>query len=237
MRHAGGVLSEPLPSLTDLALGLVALLFALRGVNAGVSKSWRRMFWWAAIAALAGAVHHAVVTFSDALTGPSWALISAMVVVTISYALAASVHDVLGPGRRRVFWVLRTGSLGAYAVLALFGHYGIATILACEGVTMVCVLVLWLIALRRGLPGGRLMMVAIAVNVIAGCTRALPQGVTGLVGLDPISLYHLAQIPAVVLLYVAVVNRTRWLAGVGPAAAPAWRFTSLDSGPAAGQAR
>ena len=230
------MLTEPGPALTDLALGLVAVWCAARARTWGVSRHWRATLWWAAAAALAGAVWHGFLAGTD-WSGPAWAVISAMVVVTISYALAASVHDVLGRGRRRVFWVLRTGSLGAYAVLALFGHYGIATILACEGVTMVCVLVLWLIALHRGLPGGRLMMVAIAVNVIAGCTRALPQGVTGLVGLDPISLYHLAQIPAVVLLYVAVVNRTRWLAGVGPAAAPAWRFTSLDSGPAAGQAR
>jgi len=208
MRHAGGVLSEPLPSLTDLALGLVALLFALRGANAGVSKSWRRMFWWAAIAALAGAVHHAVVTFSDALTGPSWALISAMVVVTISYALAATVEDVLGPGRGRVFWVLRMASLVAFAVLALFGYYGISTIVACEGVTMASVVALWVLAYRRGIPGAGPMVVALAANVFAGVTRALPAGITELVGLDPVSLYHLAQIPPMALLYVAIIERS-----------------------------
>src|SRR3954454_11600458 len=123
------MLSEPAPSLTDLALGLVALALAARATTAGLSRSWRTMMWWAAAAALAGAVHHGFVTRSARWTGPSWAAISAMVVITISFALAATVKDVLGPGRRRVFWALRTASLGAYLVLALFGHYGITTIL------------------------------------------------------------------------------------------------------------
>jgi hypothetical protein len=204
----GAMLSEPLPALTDLALGLVALLFALRGGTAGVSRTWRRMFWWAAIAALAGAVHHAFITFSDAATGPSWAVISAMVVVTISYALAATVEDVLGPGRGRIFWALRMASLVAYAVLAAFGYYGVSTIVACEGVTMASVIVLWVLAFRRGLPGSGPMLVALAANVFAGITRAMPGSVTELVGLDPVSLYHLAQIPPMALLYVAIIERS-----------------------------
>src|SRR5262245_28725236 len=110
------MLSEPGPSLTDLALGLVALALAIRAGAVGISRSWRTMLWWAAAAALAGAVHHGVFTRWERWTGPSWAVISAMVVVTISFALAATVHDVLGPGRRRVFWTLRMASLGAYAV-------------------------------------------------------------------------------------------------------------------------
>jgi hypothetical protein len=202
------MLSEPLPALTDLALGLVALLFAVRGAGAGVGRTWRRMFWWAAIAALAGAVHHVFFTFSDAWTGPSWALISAMVVITISYALAATVEDVLGPGRGRIFWALRMASLVAYAVLAAFGYYGVSTIVACEGVTMASVLVLWVLAYRRAMPGSGPMLVALAANVVAGITRAMPSSLTELVGLDPVSLYHLAQIPPMALLYVAIIERS-----------------------------
>jgi hypothetical protein len=224
------VLSEPWPSLTDLALGLVAVWLARRAAGTGISKQWRTMLWWAAIAALAGAVHHAFVTWSDRWTGPSWAVISAMVVLTISYALAATVRDVLGPGRRRVFWVLRMGSLLAYGVLALLGHYGVATIVACEGVTMACVLGLWTLALVRGYPGAPAMMVALAANVLAGITRALPSGVTELIGLDPVSVYHLAQIPPMVMLYVALVERARLVA-----AAPAVEATADGSTSVAGR--
>ena len=203
------MLSEPLPSLTDLALGLVAVWCARHTSAAGVGRYWCRMLWWAAIAALSGAVYHAFIAGSDRWAGPSWAVISAMVVITISYALAATVQDVLGPGRGRVFWVLRMLSLGAYAVLAVFGYYGVATIVACEGVTMASVLALWVLALARGIPGARGMMIALAVNVLAGITRAFPSGLTELLGLDPISVYHLAQIPGVVMLYLALVERVR----------------------------
>lgn len=201
--------------MTDLVLGLVALALVMRATAAGLSRAWRTMLGSAAVAALAGAVHHGLITRWDRWAGPSWAVISAMVVITISYALAASVQDVLGPGRRRVFWVLRTGSLAAYAVLAAFGHYGITTILACEGVTMLSVLVLWVVAFASHRPGAGWMVLALGASIVAGCTRALPERVTGVVGLDPTSLYHLVQIPAIVLLYVALVRR----AGSRPRAA------------------
>jgi Family of unknown function (DUF6962) len=201
------MLSEPAPSLTDLVLGVVTLALAIRASTANVDRYWRTMLWWAASAALAGAAHHGFVTQSERWAGPSWAVISAMVVITISYALAASVQDVLGPGRGRVFWALRMASLVAYAVLAAFGHYGIGTILACEGVTMACVLTLWAVALARGLPGAGMMVFALGASVVAGCTRALSPEMTDVVGLDPTSLYHVAQVPAIVLLYVALTHR------------------------------
>lgn len=198
------MLSEPAPALTDLALGIVTLLLTplLRGAN--VNPNWRRTVWCAAVSALAGFVHHAVMTAHPDLEGPSWAAISGLVVVTISFSLAATVSDVLGPGRRRVFWLLRTASLGAYGVLALFGHYGVGTILACEGVTMVCVLALWGVALARHLPQAPRMMVALGTSAVAGLMRALPSSLTEYVGLDPTSVYHLAQIPPMILLCRAV---------------------------------
>jgi hypothetical protein len=127
-----------------------------------------------------------------------------MVVVTISFTLAATVSDVLGPGRRRVFWLLRMLSLGAYAILALLGHYGVGTILACEGVTMVCVLILWGVALARHQPRAPRMMVALGTSAVAGLMRALPSSLTEHIGLDPTSVYHLAQIPPMILLCRAV---------------------------------
>jgi hypothetical protein len=199
------VLSQPAPALTDLALAVVTLNLAVAAARAGVARLWRRTLWWAGAAALAGAVHHGFVTYSPRWSGPSWALISGMVVVTVSFGLAATVHDVLGPGRRRAFWVLRLLSLGAYAGLALFGHYGVGTILACEGVTMVTILVLWCLAMRRGHPRAPAMLLALGACVAAGCVRALPSHVVP-GGLDAISLYHLAQIPGIVLLYQALAG-------------------------------
>jgi len=197
------MLSQPAPALTDLALAVVTLNLAAAATRLGVARLWRRTLWWAGVAAFAGAVHHGFVTFSPRWSGPSWAVISGMVVITISFSLAATVHDVLGPRRRRAFWVLRLLSLGAYAGLALFGHYGVGTILACEGVTMVSILVLWCVGLHRGHPRAPAMLLALGACVAAGCVRALPSHVVP-GGLDAISLYHLAQIPGMVLLYQAL---------------------------------
>ena len=99
----------------------------------------------------------------------------------------------------------------------MFGYYGISTIVACEGVTMASVVALWALAYRRGIPGAGPMVVALAANVFAGITRALPSSITELVGLDPVSLYHLAQIPPMALLYVAIIERSAIPAGAGRA--------------------
>ena len=94
------MLCEPAPSLTDLALGLVALAGLARAAEpAGRAPLLALTFWWTAAAALAGAVHHGVVTCSDTWAGASWAVISGMVVLAVSYLLAATVEEVLGPGR------------------------------------------------------------------------------------------------------------------------------------------
>jgi hypothetical protein len=199
------MLSQPAASLTDLALGLVALALAAASSRLDIHGSWRKTLWWLGATAMAGAVYHGFIVESDR-ADLAWAVISAMVVITISCTLAATVHDVLGTGHRRTFWLLRTLSLGAFAVLALLGHHGIGTILACEGVTMLCVLVLWGLALQRGHPRARAMLVALGVSALAGCLRALPDRAARVVGLDATSLYHIAQIPGVVLLYVALAS-------------------------------
>jgi hypothetical protein len=200
-------LSEPALSLTDLALGLVGIALAYRLQRTpGVHRYWRLTFWWVGAAALAGAVHHGVVTYSDFWSGPSWAVISTMVVVAVSYLLAASVVEVLGEGRGRVFWVLRSLGLIAYAGLAIAGYAGVNSILACEGITMIAILGLWGRALRDHHPLAVPVIVAILASGAAAGVRALPEDVTGLVGLDPTSLYHLAQIPGLVLLYHALAH-------------------------------
>jgi hypothetical protein len=208
------VLCEPAPSLTDLALGLVALGLALslRG-HPEIHRHWHSTFWWTAAAALAGALHHGFVTCSETWRGPSWALISGMVVLAVSYLLAATVEEVLGPGRGGVFWVLRSAGLVAYAVLALSGRAGIGSILLCEGLTMIAILALWGYAARLGLPLAWPVIGALVASGAAALVRALPAEATERIGLDPTSLYHLAQIPGLVLLAWALLSHAPARAG------------------------
>ena len=202
------MLSEPASSLTDLLLGVVVLLLALDlRRRPGVHRYWLLTFYWIAAAALSGAVHHGVVTYSDRWSGPSWARISGMVVLAVSYLLAATVVEVLGPGQGRIFWILRSVGLIAYAVLALTGHAGIEAILLCEGLTMAAVLGLWVLAIRRRNPLAWPVALALVASMIAATARAMPPSWTARVGLDPTSLYHVAQIPGMILLYRALTRR------------------------------
>ncbi|MGH3549384.1 MAG: DUF6962 family protein [Pseudonocardiaceae bacterium] len=200
------MLVQPMPSLTDLALGLVTLYLLRRLPRGGeVSRHWRAAFAWAAATALAGAVHHGVFVGIPRVNTLSWAVTSIMVVVTMSYLLAASVVQVLGRSRAVVFWLLRSVGLVAYMIVAAAGHASITAIMSCESLTMASVVGLWIWAWLRHHPMGRPMLVAIGASIAAAVLRIMP-GAAALVGLDPDSAYHLGQIVGMVLLYHAIAS-------------------------------
>jgi hypothetical protein len=205
-------------SLTDLALGLISLELLRRLPRDGdASRYWRAAFLWAAVTALAGAVYHGVLV-GHASGTVAWAVMSSMVVIVMSFILAASVIEVLGRSRAVVFWPLRLIGLIAYVVFAATGHASITAILWCESLTVACVLGLWTWAWLRGHPLARPMIVAIAVSIAAAMFRLLP-GAAALIHLDPDSAYHLGQIPGMVLLYAAVARTARPAEAV-PSAGP-----------------
>ena len=219
------VLAQPAQSLTDLALGVVTLVLAVRLRRSRAAHShWRVAFGWFGAAALAGAVHHGVIVRWQQWADVSWGAISMMVVVAVSYLLAGTIAEVLGPGRWRAFWLLRSVGIVAYLVVVASGHAGIATILACEGLTMVSVLALWTWAAQRRHPLARPVLLAIGASVAAAGLNALSPGVLAALGLDRTSAYHLAQIGGMVLLYVAVSGPDR--RGLEVAAAAPHRYAA-----------
>jgi hypothetical protein len=174
-----------------------------------------------------------------------------MVVVVVSYLLAASVVQVLGRSRAAVFWLLRSVGLVAYVVLAAAGHASITAIMWCESLTMASVIGLWIWAWLHQHPMGRPMLVAIGVSIAAAMLRLVP-GAAALAGLDPDSAYHLGQIAGMVLLCHAVAStsgrsdtwsptrsaRRRWLEKPQPE--PPWRKAMpkpAGSGPRQSRAR
>lgn len=208
------MLLQPMASLTDLALGLVTLELFRRLPRVGdASRYWRAAFAWAAASALAGAVYHAVLVGRPRIGTVAWAVTSSMVVVVMTFLLAASVIEVLGRSRAMVFWPLRLIGLIAYAIFAATGHASITAILWCESLTVACVLALWVWAAFRGHPLARPVLVAIGVSIAAAMFRLVP-GAAALVRLDPDSAYHLGQIVGMVFLYSAVARDVRpWWRG------------------------
>jgi hypothetical protein len=212
------VLAQPAQSLTDLALGVVVLTLAwqLRR-SPTVQRYWLAPFWWAGIAAVAGAVHHAVFVRWARPAEISWSIISVLVVIAVSYLLAATVREVLGPGRGRVFWLLRSIGLVAYLGAAVSGHAGVTSLLLCESITMLCILGLWVRAALNDHPLAWPVLIAVLASGGAAIMKALPADITGYVGLDPTSAYHLAQIVGMVLLYRAVRRGSLVAADQAPA--------------------
>lgn len=202
------MLAEPAQSLTDLALGLVVAWLGLRlRRRTDVHRYWVASFGWAGVAALAGAVHHAVLVRWARWSEVSWSVITVMIVVAVSYLLAGTVVEVLGNGHAREFWLLRSIGLLAYVGLAVTGHAGVGSMLACEGLTMASVVVLWALAAYRRHPLGRPVLLAILISGAAGATQALSPSLTGVIGLDPTSTYHLAQIAGMAALYWGLTRR------------------------------
>jgi hypothetical protein len=196
-------------SLTDLALGLVTLYLLTRlprGTDA--SRYWYATFVGAAVTALIGAAYHGVLVGRGQAGAVTWAVMSSMVVVVMSFLLAASVIEILGRSRAVVFWPLRLIGLIAYAVFAVTGHASIDAIMWCESLTMASVIGLWGWAALRGHPLGRRMLVAIGVSIAAAMFRLIP-GAAALIGLDPDSAYHLGQIVGMLLLFRAVAGSLR----------------------------
>lgn len=202
------MLIQPLASLTDLALGLVSLyLWPRLPRDVEGARYWRAAFAWAAATALIGAVYHGFLVGRPTSGDVTWAVMSTMVVVVMSYLLAATVVAVLGRTRAYVFWPLRLIGFVAYAVIAASGHPSIDAIMYCESLTMACVVGLWVWAWWHGHPSGRAMILAIGVSIAGALFRLVP-GASDVLRIDPDSAYHIGQIVGMVLLARAVARNT-----------------------------
>ncbi|MDG4823208.1 hypothetical protein O7635_15230 [Asanoa sp. WMMD1127] len=208
------MLAQPAQALTDLLLGLVVCALAialLRRRVAPAHRYWEFALGWLAVSALGGFVHHGFLVRWPSVATVSWTLISVAIVLGVSYLLAATVEEVLGPGHRRVFWLLRAAGLGAYLGLVITTGAGISALILCESITFACIVGLWGWAASRRHPLALPVLIAIVASGAAAATRVIP---ADLAYLDGDSLYHLAQIVGIVLLYRAITVARR------PATAP-----------------
>ena len=221
------MLVEPASSITDFALGIVALSAALGlGKSSGVHPNWRWAFLAIGVGGLLGGIYHGFIVSHETIAEASWSTISLVIAVAISFILAATVATVLGEGRGRPLLAIRTACLVAFLILAILGHATLTTLVITEGLAMIAVLVLWAHAWRIGQPGVGLVIIAILASMLAGAVRG--SGIHGTFGgweFDPDALYHLAQMPGLALLYVALRRRAHALGpgtfAVQPSLSPA----------------
>ena len=199
------MLLEPASSVTDFALGALAIGAALLiDRQEPVHHHWRLSFFFMGLAAILGGVHHGFIGPGGTSAAVSWAVISLSIAVAISFLLSATIASVLGQGRGRPLLVIRGVSLLAFFILAVLGRATIVTLLITEGLAMTVVVLLWLHAWRLEQPGAGLILIAIGASLMAAVVRGSSLHVTLAWEFDSTALYHLAQMPGIILLYVAV---------------------------------
>jgi hypothetical protein len=199
------MLLEPASSVTDFGLGALAIGAALLiDRREPVHPHWRLAFLFMGLAAILGGVHHGFIGPGETSGAVSWAVISISIAIAISFLLSATIASVLGQGRGRPLLVIRGVSLLAFIILAVLGRATIPTLLITEGLAMAMVVLLWLHAWRLGQPGVGLVLIAIGASLLAAVVRGSSVHVTLAWEFDSTALYHLAQMPGIVLLYFAV---------------------------------
>ena len=202
-------LFEPASCLTDFALGILALFAAARlGTRESADPHWRWFFVWIGIAGIWGGFHHGFVAAHETAAAVSWSAISLVVAVAISYLLVASVNSVLGKGRGRPLLIVRTISLAVFFSMVVSGNATITTLMLTEGVAMAIVVALWVRAWQKEQPGGGLVLAAIFLSLFAAALKASgAQFTLGGWQFDPNSIYHLAQMPGIFLMLIAIQRR------------------------------
>ena len=202
-------LVEPASSLTDFALGILALIAAgrLRPTETA-DPHWRWFFVWIGIAGLWGGFHHGFIVGHETAAALSWSAISLIVAIAISYLLAASVNTVLGKGNGHPLLAIRAVSLVVFFFLVVSGNATVITLMLTEGLAMALVIGLWLHAWQKDQPAVGLVLAAIVASGLAAALKA--SGLQFDMGgweFDPNSLYHVAQMPGLLLLLVAIQRR------------------------------
>ncbi len=202
-------LVEPASSLTDFALGILALFAAARlGPRDAADSHWRWFFVWIGVAGVWGGFHHGFIVGHETVAEASWSAISLMVAIAISYLLAASVNSVLGIGRGRPLLIVRAISLAVFFSLVVSGNATVTTLILTEGLSMAIVVGLWIRAWQKEQPGVGLVLAAIMVSMLAAALKASSvQFALGGWEFDPNSLYHVAQMPGIFLLLIAIQRR------------------------------
>lgn len=202
-------LVEPASSLTDFALGILALFAASRlGARGSNDSHWRWFFVWVGIAGIWGGFHHGFVAAHETAAAVSWSAISLLVAVAISYLLVASVNSVLGKGRGQPLLIIRGISLAVFFSLVISGNATVTTLLLTEGVAMAIVIGLWVRAWQQEQPGAGLVLAAIFLSLLAAALKV--SGVQFTLGgweFDPNSIYHVAQMPGICLMLLAIRRR------------------------------
>lgn len=193
--------TEAAGALTDLALGAAAAAITRRlRRSPAAGPLWRATFALTAGASLLGAAHHGLLTRRHpGLAVITWRVIAATVAAALAALLLATVRQTLGPRATLAVFPLAAAGPAAYLASLRRGGGDLDGMVRLQAAAMSVVVLAWLQAAARGRPGGRIGVAAIATSAAAAGLRARPPAAAVRHGLGGDALYHVAQIPGLVL--------------------------------------
>jgi hypothetical protein len=201
--------SQLVAGLTDVVFGSVMVGCALATSRLDIPRIahrfWPATFWFGALSAYIGVLHHLAFAGHRREADASWAFVGIALCLAMSAMLAATATEVLPPHTARTILRVRVGSLIAYALFAVSGHGNLSYLLGAESVTIIAVLTIWVIGATRGHPQATNMLIGIGAMALATLSFSGPgRGFGEMVGLDSGSLVHVLQIPGMVFIVVSL---------------------------------
>src|SRR3954451_16300232 len=137
IRTLGGV-SQLVAGLTDVVFGSVMVGCALASSRLDIPRIthryWPATFWFGALSAYIGVLHHLAFAGHRREADASWAFVGIALCLAMSAMLAATATEVLAPRTSRSILLVRAMSLIAYAIFAVSGHGNLSYLLGAESI-------------------------------------------------------------------------------------------------------
>ncbi len=207
---------EPAAAVTDWLLCLLNAAFALAS-QLQRKPHWAGAFLALAAAAAAGAIYHAELRPTEH-GEDAWALVSALVAASMLSLYLASVVELVPPPARAPWLLLAVLSAVLLTGTLLLGAADLPPLVGSQGFALAGIVVLWFRAWRRREPAAHLFVAAMILSGAAATLMGVPVRFELGWTWDNAALYHLAQIPGLVVLFRGVRNRPPQ-----PSPHPSWR--------------
>ncbi len=207
------ILTEVTTGATDLILGMLAIaclirLAVLRNRDPFRARLWMAIFALLTVASMLGAVAHGLdlsTPLRDLLWQPLYLSLGLMLgLIAVAAAVdgrgVASGRRWLWPavGLGLVFYAITVVANGAFLVFVLY-----------EAVALLYALAVYLRLARRGEPGASPLAAGVAITLIAAAIQQTDLSFTLIWPFDHNGIFHLVQIPGIVLMGAGVERRLR----------------------------
>ena len=180
------------------------MVLAWRAQRTGRQHEWTLAFALTAASAILGTAYHAGLRGQHVVRYPLWSVIIVCLAVALSFMLAGTVNLFLSARLVRLLFVARLFALAAFVGCALAGHASLTVLVATEAIVMIAIVALWVRGCLVRYPGAQYVMGAFLASAAAALVFAGSLRFTLGWVVTSTALYHVAQIPGLVLLYLGV---------------------------------